>query len=148
MNYLDEIRKNGDNNTYIENLFNDMKTGKIKMFLMYKALQTRNHYQELYRNGEYIPLETGGQFKNNIIAFARKTNKTWAITVVPRFLTGIIKENNLPLGIGTWQDTHILIPSPIKPKNLITMENLSYNRIISVGDIFRQFPAAIIFGEE
>ncbi|MGE5860790.1 MAG: hypothetical protein ACM34J_09565, partial [Ignavibacteria bacterium] len=69
----------------------------------------------------------------------------YSITAVPRFLTGMIKENEFPLGNECWKDTRIIIPFEAKSFcNSITGEEVESKDGISIGDLFESFPAALL----
>jgi (1->4)-alpha-D-glucan 1-alpha-D-glucosylmutase len=146
-NYLNEIVKNKSVETsYIQNLLSNPANGKIKMFITYKALQVRNQNLQVFNNGSIIPLEIKGKFKNHIMAFARKFEEDFVITMVPRFLTSIVKENELPIGSNIWADTCIDLSKfdAQSLKNNLTGEVFGKKGKILIGEIFRNFPYALI----
>lgn len=100
----------------------------------------------LFEKGAYVPLETEGRYKDNIIAFARDHRPDWVITVAPRFLTGLVKENQLPLGAEVWEDTRIILPAdaPSKWDNGMTGISLKGGRTMAVGDILKHFPCSFL----
>jgi len=130
----------------IDELLKTREDGRIKLFLIYKALDVRRRYRILFERGGYVPLETEGKYKDNIIAFARDHRPDWIITVAPRFLTGVVKENQLPLGTEVWDDTHIILPTdaPTKWDNGITGISVTGERTVAVGDILKHFPCSLL----
>ncbi|MDP4174899.1 MAG: malto-oligosyltrehalose synthase [Bacteroidota bacterium] len=152
--YLHEIKEFEDVNIqkYLKKLVSDMSDGKIKMFLTYKVIKARNENPELFQLGEYIPLETGGKYKNNIVAFARHYQNLWAITIAPRFLTSLVKENHMPFGQKVWDDTHLILPTVIKQlKDILSNDFVGTNSsssLLSIGDILKNFPVSLIIGNE
>jgi len=150
--FLGEIREkdNGDILNLVTDLFHTREDGKIKLFLIYRALKARNEHPELFQKGAYIPLQAAGKFNDNIIAFARSHGGKWAVTIVPRFLITVIKEGEYPLGQEVWDDTHIPLPDEIvhKWKNVITGQFLkSHNKLI-IGEVLKHFPVALLMREE
>ncbi|HEX2867174.1 MAG TPA: malto-oligosyltrehalose synthase [Ignavibacteriales bacterium] len=155
---LEEIKNNPEplNSGYIREILSSMEDGRIKMYLMHQALKARNENRELFLDGEYIPLSSGGRLGENIIAFARKHKGRWAVTVLPRFLTEVVKEGELPLG-DLWGDTMIALPEKVKSwRNVFTgevLKNTGKSRRGEEGspamakDIFTHFPAALLAGE-
>ncbi|MGE5809928.1 MAG: malto-oligosyltrehalose synthase, partial [Ignavibacteria bacterium] len=144
---LEDINRKDKSGTreLIDELLKKPESGGVKMYLIYKALRSRNENIELFRKGEYIPLKSGGNYQKNIIAFARKLENKYSITAVPRFLTGIIKENEFPLGNECWKDTKIIIPFEARSFcNTITGEEIESKDGISIGDLFKSFPAAML----
>ena len=70
----------------------------------------------------------------------------WAITIAPRFLTSIIKENAYPLGCDVWNDTYITLPegSPSLWKDAITAQIIKSEQTLAIGDVLKYFPAALL----
>ncbi len=129
----------------ITELMGSKEDGRIKLFLIYRSLQTRAAYRDLFQLGSYQALEAGGKYRDNIIVFARRFNEQWAIIVVPRFLSLFIKEGENPLG-QIWDDTYISLPndSDFYFVNSITQEKINGNRTLSLGSIMKSFPAALL----
>ena len=75
------------------------------------------------------------------------TEDDFVITIVPRFLTNIVEENNLPVGRDTWEDTYIKL-NKINPgssiKNYFSGEIIERNDKILVGEIFKNFPYGLL----
>ena len=116
------------------------------MYIIYKSLQVRNNNPGIYNEGNFVPLETGGKFKDNLIAFARIFENDILITLAPRFLTDLVVENTLPVGTDIWDDTYIKL-SKINSsllKNNLTGEVFEKKDKILVGDIFRNFPFGLL----
>ncbi len=133
--------------SYLQNILKNPSDGKIKIFMVYKALQLRNEKPEIFNEGNFIPIEAGGKYKENIIVYARNTEDDFVITIVPRFLTNIVEENNLPVDRDIWDDTYIKL-NKINPgssiKNYFSGEIFERNDKISVGEIFKNFPYGLL----
>jgi (1->4)-alpha-D-glucan 1-alpha-D-glucosylmutase len=89
-------------------LLEAMESGRIKLYVTYKALHHRRANPDIYRDGEYSPLYAEGSQGERIIAFERKREGSSVITVVPRFLAGMLREGEQPLG-EVWQDTRLVL---------------------------------------
>jgi (1->4)-alpha-D-glucan 1-alpha-D-glucosylmutase len=130
---------------YIKYLLENKENGKIKLFLINRALKLRNREINIFTNGRYIPLRSEGKYKKNIIAFARIYNSKLVVVVVPRFLTEIITSDRLPLGEDVWGETYISIPEvSVKLTNTITYEKDIDSTKPLVGTILKHFPVAIL----
>jgi (1->4)-alpha-D-glucan 1-alpha-D-glucosylmutase len=146
-NYINEIAETKSIKiSYLQDLLLNPANGKVKMFITYKALHVRNENLQVFNNGNFIPLEVKGKFKNNIIAFARKFEENFVITVAPRFLTNIVKENELPVGNNYWGDTYINLSNFNSQafKNNFTGEEFTNKDKVFIGEIFKNFPFALI----
>lgn len=80
----------------------------------------------------------------------RHHNDSWAITIVPRFLTALVKEGEYPLGRQVWDDTSIMIPAgaPTTWQEAIAAQFISGKYNLLIGDILRYFPVALLTSKE
>jgi (1->4)-alpha-D-glucan 1-alpha-D-glucosylmutase len=148
---LSEIREQDDADIgrLVQDLLSTREDGKIKLFLIYRALRARKANRETFRSGAYLPLDPGGSFRSHVIVFARRYQRQWALVVAPRFLSRLIQEGDFPLGTKVWQDTEVIMPdgAPAAWRNAITGEVLSADKALPVGDILLNFPVALLMGE-
>jgi (1->4)-alpha-D-glucan 1-alpha-D-glucosylmutase len=133
----------------IDELFSTKEDGRLKLFLIYKALAIRQKHRKLFEKGNYVPIETGGKYKENIIAFAWKHKPMWSVTITPRFLTGVINEDTYPLGKAVWDDTHIILPdgAPALWSEEITGILAKGEHTLAVGDVLKHFPCALLMNK-
>lgn len=148
---LASIRQQEDSHIgrLIKDLLCTREDGKIKLFLIYRALKSRRCQREIFREGAYVPLESAGRFKSHVIAFARRYHQQWAIVIAPRLLSHLVEEGDFPLGKQVWQDTEVIMPdwAPLEWRNVITGEALSTGSPLPVGDVLYSFPVALLIGE-
>lgn len=147
---LDEIRRKSDSDLIelIEELRSTKEDGRIKLFLIYRALNARKSNLEVFQHGSYLPLECRGDLSNHLVAFARVYRDMWAVTITPRFVTTLVRPGEFPLGRDVWQDSAIIMPddSPSVWLDALTREEYSISGSLEVGDILRHFPAALLMG--
>ncbi|MEO8601231.1 MAG: malto-oligosyltrehalose synthase, partial [bacterium] len=92
-------------------LLNAWQDGRIKLLLTALLLRLRRERASLFRSGDYVALETRGQFAAHVVAFARRAGAQVAITVVPRLCAALTSaQHPFPLG-ARWEDTAIALPS-------------------------------------
>ena len=129
----------------IQELFKNWKNGQIKMFLIVRGLQCRNENQELFLEGAYIPLTVEGEYKENVVAFARMYQQKWVIVAAPRFTVSIAGSHELPLA-DIWKDTVVHLPRhiPEQWRNAISGEKIRIVHTLPVSKLFTCFPGAII----
>jgi (1->4)-alpha-D-glucan 1-alpha-D-glucosylmutase len=148
---LQDIRTRVDSDLpgLIHELLRTREDGRIKLFLIHRALSARNEDIEVFQKGVYTPLEVTGRFRDHVIAFARNQGRTWALTVVPRFLTSVITEREVPVGRATWSDTAVHLPpkTPQVWRNVITNDRVRGPGLL-VGEVFKQFPVALFVNKE
>jgi (1->4)-alpha-D-glucan 1-alpha-D-glucosylmutase len=133
----------------IEELLSTREDGRIKLFTIYRALQRRELLKELFDYGAYLPLKVTGSYNHHIIAFARQKTKSWALTVVPRFLTSIIKPFEFPLGKGVWLNTSVVLPdnAPVTWHHVFTDQVIKSESLLPVGEVCQHFPLGFLIGE-
>ncbi len=133
----------------VQDLLATREDGKIKLFLIYRALQAKKAHRELFRAGAYLPLESAGRFGGQVIAYAWRYQRQWALVMAPRFLSHLVSEEDFPLGRQVWQDTEVIMPNgaPATWRNVITNEVLSAGQALPVGDTLLSFPVALLIGE-
>lgn len=144
--FLRDIKEKDSTSGLIEELLSAKEDGRIKLFLIYKSLKARNLRKDVFEKGDYVPLEIQGECKDHIIAFGRKTENDFAITVAPRFFTSLVKEDEYPLGKSVWKDTRIIIPEgfPHLWSDAFTEARVEGDGTLSAGEIFKSFPAALL----
>jgi (1->4)-alpha-D-glucan 1-alpha-D-glucosylmutase len=150
--YLRDIQQRPEEDLLplIDELLRTKEDGRVKLFLIYRALKARKESMILFREGEYVPLEADGLLRDHVIAFARQGEGAWAVTVAPRFFLALTGEGNHPLGEDTWKDTGLLFPeqAPGKWKNALTGEKIRGRGRIPVAAILKVFPAALLISED
>jgi (1->4)-alpha-D-glucan 1-alpha-D-glucosylmutase len=141
-------RHNTDPLALMTDLMKDKLNGQIKLFLICAALRARRQYADLFQKGRYLPLTTAGCHKDNVVAFARRHAKTWSLTLVPRFVTGLVASGADPLGRGVWGNTICRIPSkaPLRWTDALTTRHIEARGFLRIGDAFRHFPVALLIG--
>ncbi len=129
--YLEEImeREEKDMSGLISELLYLARDGRVKMFLIHRALKARRVLPGLFLQGDYLPLYAQGSKKKNIIAFVRRfkeDNCTWALTVAPRITTDLVDVEGYPLGTDVWRDTFLAMPkgAPEQWVNALTGEKM------------------------
>jgi (1->4)-alpha-D-glucan 1-alpha-D-glucosylmutase len=149
--YLSELQQGiaKDLPALISELLNHPNDGRIKLFLVYQALQARRAHADLFQRGTYENLTIVGSLKSHIISFTRSLGDTQIIVVAPRFLTSLIKDNELPLGEQVWHETRILPPSGTSGlwQDAISGQTIEGEETLWLKDILSQFPVALLVGQ-
>jgi (1->4)-alpha-D-glucan 1-alpha-D-glucosylmutase len=140
--YLEEIKRQEDINLLglIKELMAGREDGRIKLFLIHRALLARKANADLFRLGRYLPLKADGAHKDKIIAFARVHNGSWALALAPRFPASQSK---------SWGDTSLIIPkaAPMRWRDAVAGKDF-VGRRLSLEEAFEHFPAALLLGQE
>ncbi|NJR65904.1 MAG: malto-oligosyltrehalose synthase [Leptolyngbyaceae cyanobacterium CRU_2_3] len=134
---------------YVSELLKTPEDGRIKLFLIYRALQARQAYPELFQRGGYEKLTVLGSLKGHVVAFARDLGDTKAIAIVPRFLTSLVKEGEFPLGEQVWHETRIVQPpgSSSVWQDAITGQEIHSEDTLWLKEILTHFPVALLIGK-
>ena len=133
----------------VEDLIETREDARIKLFLTARVLDARKKYLEVFKSGDYQPLQVAGTFKDNVVAFARSFGDTTVIVIAPRFLVGIVKPEEMPLGKEVWKDTNLELSEemPSVWKDAITNQAVESNGTLAIGEALSYFPAALLIDE-
>jgi (1->4)-alpha-D-glucan 1-alpha-D-glucosylmutase len=84
--------------------------GRIKLYAIWKALGCRRRHSALFREGEFIPLETAGEQSSHVLAFLRRRGEEQVVTILPRWVANIPKSvQTAELG-NFWRGTILKLP--------------------------------------
>ncbi len=154
-NLLDALREKeaGNRLQMARELLDTAENGTIKLYLAYRTLNFRRKYESLFREGAYMPIQTGGTNADHICAFARQANDLIAITLAPRLMYGLLQGTpRSPLGEESWLDTHIILPYGA-PKDgwrllhtgeYIDAEDRAGYAVIGLKDALKTWPLAVV----
>jgi (1->4)-alpha-D-glucan 1-alpha-D-glucosylmutase len=135
------------------------RDARLKLFLTWRTLQFRRRQAELFRSGEYLPLEVEGARAKHVCAFARRSlaaaapERPTAIVIVPRWIAQLapLGQDPLrappPLGHEVWEDTCLLADTRIPPslQNLFTGQVYSAaDSPLQMGTVLSDFPVALL----
>jgi (1->4)-alpha-D-glucan 1-alpha-D-glucosylmutase len=107
--------------------------GRVKMFVTWKALALRARRPELFREGNYQPIDGGP----NVTAFLRGDS---ILTAAPRFVTQLVRAGVMPIG-NVWGSAKL--PVPGRWRNIFTGEELE-GESLPLASVFATFPVAIL----
>ncbi len=137
---LDEWHQPGS----AQHLLADWTDGRVKTFVIHRALQYRAQNPELFIEGDYIPIEATGTYRDHVIAFARKRNGEVCLSIAPRFATRLVGSERPPVGRRVWKDTGLILPAGIhrgKWRNVMTGESVEN---LMMGSVLATFPVALL----
>ncbi|MBP5975763.1 malto-oligosyltrehalose synthase [Brasilonema sp. CT11] len=132
----------------IDELLANKEDARIKLFLVVQALKARTEYLQVFQQGDYLPLEVSGKFKENIIAFARNDGNKTIITIAPRFFTSLIQPGEYPLGQDIWNDTSLKLPTQVTSwKDAISEQTVEANGTLLIGEALKYFPVGLLVSQ-
>ncbi|MHB1133382.1 MAG: malto-oligosyltrehalose synthase [Chloroflexota bacterium] len=125
--------------------------GRIKLYLVHRLLDFRRAQPDLFAEGQYLPLEVGGERAEHALAFARRLGERQVVAVAPRLVAGLTNgEERPPLG-DVWGATALLLPEEKgrRYRNLLTGEEMTVadtpaGPALRLADALRHFPVALL----
>jgi (1->4)-alpha-D-glucan 1-alpha-D-glucosylmutase len=136
-----------------QNLIKSWHDGRIKLYLIWKALQFRRSHEEIFRDGDFLPLQVEGRYSQNITAFARKHGSSWLMAAVPQWLSQVPAMPDRTKTGFNWEDTRLLLPtgSPsLWNSTLLSQQVPAFSEesqgYVNARDLFCDLPVALISG--
>src|SRR5690606_30807933 len=108
--YLKEV-KDMSAATLSSSLWQERYNGKIKLWLVTTLLHLRKKYTALSPKGDYIPLVVKGKYRRNILAYARRYEDQYVVTVVALHLPAIEAVRDTSPKEIDWDDTTVVLPT-------------------------------------
>ncbi len=144
-----QARSNANTMQLMTELLAAPEDGRIKLFLIHRALQTRRAERELFQHGSYQKLTVIGGLKGHVIAFARELGERRALIVAPRFPSGLVRDGEYPLGEAVWHETRVLPPpgSRLRWRDALTGQTVQGEEALWLREALRHFPVALLINE-
>ncbi len=125
--------------------------GRVKLWVSYKTLHLRAEHPDIFRKGNYIPLEITGDRANHALAYLRRHDGRSVLTVIPLFAYSLMRgKMEFPVG-AAWGNTALRLPleQPGTLANIFTGGTIegSGDDTIPLSAIFESFPVAVLFSE-
>ncbi len=108
------------------------KEGREKLYVTYKTLNLRTKENDLFLEGEYVPLQTSN---DSIVAYARKKENKWIIVVIP-FDEAAMQQEKATISLPTG--------APAQWSNIFTGETVDSNNELHAEVILKLFPVAVL----
>ncbi len=139
-----QIKQEQDISSYLSH----PEDGKIKLFITWKCLHIRKKYSELFQRGRYFPVYPIGSLQQHIISYYIQLEDQILLVVVPRFLTKIVKEGELPIGGKVWQENRLPVPPNTNSVwlDLISDQEIYGEETLWIRDIFQVLPVSVLLG--
>jgi len=149
---LTSLKQNASRETvgFAAELLKDWTDGRIKLYLISKALRCRQEFSKLFTDGAFVPAEISGERSDNVTAFLRVFENQQALVLAPKWLAGSGMEQNLSARQKFWGNTSILLPDHAAAswRNVLTGEPVTAqgNRhaSLSLSDALKSFPVGLL----
>src|SRR5690606_26697214 len=112
-----------------------------KLYLTWKALNLRKSRPALFIEGEYIPLAITGE-ENRAVGYARHLGDGWVLVAFPLGFANDEKQ-----AVAAVPNTRFIVLPEGAPRqwtNVFTGEQIDVVNQISLTDLFRNFPVALL----
>ena len=107
---LEEMMRSDCDEGTLRTLFASMSDGRIKLYMTWRLLDFRRRYEDLMRDGAYLPLAVEGAHARQICAFARQGEDQCVVVIVSRLLCGMgLQAGALPVA-EMWGETWVKTP--------------------------------------
>lgn len=137
----------------IQELLPNWQNSAVKLYTTYKALNFRKAHPDLFLRGDYIPIMTQGPHSQQVVAFARRQENSWAVVAVARLVTKILSPEALAFDPEVWQESFLSLPddAPQEWVNIFTGETIKslpheHSKSLDLANLFQNLPVALLFG--
>lgn len=129
--------------TLLETLWQNRLNGQVKLWLTETLANERKLNKRAFTEGEYLPLNVEGKYKDHVLAFARVHKSGTYIIVVPLQAVMLREIQHKPILEINWEDTAINLPKSIKGKlhNLLLKTDTEE---LHVQSLFAKLPLAVL----
>src|SRR5262249_51165725 len=127
--------------------------GRIKLYVTAKALGLRKLAAEAFLEGDYLPLRASGDRAEHVVAFARRRQDRWVVTIVPRLVRALTSDDHpWPLGERSWSGTTLELPAELVGRELRdvltgarhVVEPGAAGAALALASVFEAFPVAML----
>lgn len=148
---LDELARcqHEERAAIVRNLTGCWRDGRVKLFVTWRALSFRRDRVNLFLEGDYMPIPVNGPRAEHVVAFARRRGQAWALVVVPRFLSRLVRVGEMPLGSQVWGEGCVLLPedAPQHWVNVFTGDEVGSGTMpgeMRLSELFGTLPVALL----
>jgi (1->4)-alpha-D-glucan 1-alpha-D-glucosylmutase len=140
-------RAGGQPLPWLEELLRNSDTGEIKLYVLWRALNFRRTYRDLFGEGDYVPLSVRGRKQEHACAFARRWKGQGVLIVVPRLVLGLTGGSERPPTGAIWEDTVLEVPKESNGqvyRNVFTRESHeAKGTTLRLQDLLAHFPIGL-----
>ncbi len=127
--------------------------GRLKLFLIQKALCWRRDNAQLFHGGEFLPLQATGEHSESVVAFLRHYEDKFVLIATPRWISKLRSGESAKDRIMSrwrdldWNNTAVILPpgTPSKWQSILGETQLecgSRGSSLSADALFHDFPVA------
>jgi (1->4)-alpha-D-glucan 1-alpha-D-glucosylmutase len=134
-------------------LLEEMKDGRIKLYVLAQALRMRRELGEVFASGQYLPIDAIGPRAGHAFCFARISRESCALVLVPRLVASLVLvPGSPPIGEDVWGETALLLPEALagfgwRDRLAGDTFHATPERTLSVARLLGRFPVALLEGK-
>jgi len=98
-----------------DRLAKSWRDGRIKLYLIWKALNYRRRHGKLFSQGDFSLGTASGIRQENVSVYCRRKEGEWLLVAFPKWLASAGAVENSPSQPQFWGDTHLLLPATAPP---------------------------------
>jgi (1->4)-alpha-D-glucan 1-alpha-D-glucosylmutase len=146
----------GECRSHLNELLANWPDGRVKLYVISKALQLRRKYKDLFLLGDYQSLAATREWNDFVAGFSRSYHDQHLIALVPRRFCTLVghRRDRLQYSSAVWQDGKVNLPDELADcsfRNIFTGARLRrfFDRqpAFYLADVFREFPVAMLLSE-
>ena len=121
--------------------------GRVKLHVTTRGLHLRAAHPDLFRDGDYLPLESSGERAAHVFAFARTHAGAAVIALVPRLVATLTRERGFAVPeADDWGDTTLALPTELagRYRNVLTGEMMELGSDLQARVSLGAFPVALL----
>jgi (1->4)-alpha-D-glucan 1-alpha-D-glucosylmutase len=127
----------------LSELLESYADGRVKQFVLHVALELRAREPELFRQGDYVPLDGG----EHVVAFMRRLGQDTLVCVVPRLTRKLgAGPGRVPLG-PLWGERRLAGLAPGKYRDAFTGQTTTLGESAALAELLAEFPLALLTRE-
>ena len=138
----------------ITNLIDRWTDGTIKLFVTTTSLHARRRLEDLFLEGDYLPLDVETAVSAEAIAFARVLGSRALIVLAPHLSADLTTGDQLPLG-DRWATSRVLLPPELGARSYrdvftgstLRPVQMSNGASIFVGQALSTLPVAMLVAD-
>jgi (1->4)-alpha-D-glucan 1-alpha-D-glucosylmutase len=132
----------------------NLADGRVKLYLIRRALALRAADPELFAHGDYRPLHVEGPHAERLCAFVRNRSGRSVVVLAPRLLAGLMppgSDTGDPFADPGWARTLVEVPAR-DLEDVLTGVSLQARpvqgrHLLAAADVLRRFPAGLLTAE-
>jgi len=123
--------------------------GRLKLWVISRALALRREYPELFARGEYVPIDVAGERARHAVAYARRQKSSGIIAVAGRLFASLgLEQGVAPVGENAWDNATLsldFLPPATQLYDVLTgaAHQASADRL-ALARVFAAVPVALL----